>query len=145
MDDWRELTAEWIGGGAFKSTGTNGAEVVIGSNEEIKGASPMELLLMAKAGCTGMDIASILAKKREPVKDIKIRVRALRAPEIPKVWTEIEVEYLVWGDVQPAALEQAISLSEEKYCSVGIMLGKAARLRSSYRIFPDGAPTELQD
>lgn len=137
MDDWRELTAEWIGGSAFKTAGTNGAEVVTGSNDMVKGASPMELLLMAKAGCTGMDIVSILEKKREPLKDIKIRVRALRAPEIPKIWTEIEVEYLVWGNVAPASLEQAIALSEEKYCSVGIMLGKAARVRSSYRIFSE--------
>lgn len=140
MDEWRELTADWIGGSAFKTKGTNGTEVVTGSNEMTKGASPMELLLIAKAGCTGMDIVSILEKKREPLKDIKIRVRALRAPEIPRVWTEIEVEYLVWGDVNPDALEQAIQLSEEKYCSVGIMLGKAAELRSSYKIFREENP-----
>ena len=89
-----------------------------------------------------MDIVSILEKKRESVKDIKIRLRALRATEIPKIWTDIEVEYLVWGDVSPEALEQAISLSEEKYCSVGIMLGKAARVRSSYRILKEGEAIE---
>ena len=142
MDNWRELTAEWIGGSAFKTIGTNGAEIITGSTEDVTGASPMELLLMAKAGCTGMDIVSILEKKRESVKDIKIRLRALRATEIPKIWTDIEVEYLVWGDVSPEALEQAISLSEEKYCSVGIMLGKAARVRSSYRILKEGEAIE---
>jgi putative redox protein len=89
-----------------------------------------------------MDIVSIMEKKRQPVKDIKIRVRALRAPEIPKIWTEIEVEYLVWGNVQAEALEQAIQLSEEKYCSVGIMLGKAAKVSSSYQIFQSGDAPE---
>jgi putative redox protein len=136
MENWRELTADWIGGSAFRTEASNGAEVIIGSNESIKGASPMEMLLMAKAGCTGIDIVNILDKKRQPVRDLRVRVRALRAHEYPKIWTEIEVEYLVWGNVEPSALEQAIHLSEEKYCSVGVMLGKAAKLRSSYQIFP---------
>ena len=135
-ETWREITTEWIGGSAFKTAGSNGVEVQMGSNEAGKGVSPMEMLLMAKAGCTGMDIVSILEKKRQPLKDFKVVVRALRAPDFPMIWTEIEVEYLVWGDVEPQALEQAIHLSEDKYCSVGIMLGKAAKLRSSYKIFP---------
>ena len=134
MEEWRELSAAWIGGNAFQSAGSNGVQVVMGSNDEIKGVSPMEMLLMAKAGCTGMDIVSILQKKRQPLIDLKVNVRALRAVELPKVWTVIEVEYVVTGNVDVEALEQAISLSEEKYCSVGIMLGKAAELRTSYRI-----------
>lgn len=135
MDDWRELTANWIGGTAFRIAGSNGVELQMGSTDEHKGVSPMEMLLMAKAGCTGMDIAAILEKKRQPLIDLKINVRGLRASDFPKVWTVIEVEYLVWGNVEPEALEQAISLSEEKYCSVGIMLGKAAEVRTSYKIF----------
>ena len=135
-DNWREITTEWIGGSVFKTAGSNGVELQMGSNETSKGVSPMEMLLMAKAGCTGMDIVSILEKKRQPLKDFKLVVRGLRAPDFPMIWTEIEVEYLVWGDVDPKALEQAIQLSEEKYCSVGIMLGKSAKLRSSYKILP---------
>ncbi len=135
MDEWREISADWIGGTAFHSAGSNGVDLQMGSNGEAKGVSPMEMLLMAKAGCTGMDIVSILEKKRQPLQDLKVKIRALRAPEIPKIWTVIEVEYQVWGTVDPEALEQAIELSEEKYCSVGIMLGKAAELRSSYKIF----------
>jgi putative redox protein len=133
-ETWREITADWIGGGAFKTAGTNGVSLQMGSLEGQPGVSPMEMLLMAKAGCTGMDIASILEKKRQPLKDLKVKVRALRAADYPMIWTVIEVEYIIWGDVDPKALEQAIHLSEEKYCSVGIMLGKAAELRSSYRI-----------
>jgi putative redox protein len=108
----------------------------MGAASEQKGVSPMEMLLMAKAGCTGMDIVSILEKKRQPLKDFKVNVRGVRAPEPPRIWTHIEVEYLVWGEIQPEALEQAISLSEEKYCSVGVMLSKAAEIKSSYKIFP---------
>jgi len=135
VDDWRELTANWIGGSAFTIAGTNGAEIQMGSTNESKGSSPMEMLLMAKAGCTGMDIVAILEKKRQPLVDLKINVKGLRAPDFPRIWTVIEVEYLVWGNVKPEALEHAIALSEEKYCSVGIMLGKAAELKTSYKIF----------
>lgn len=134
-ENWREITVDWIGGSAFSTAGTNGCELQMGSTETQKGVSPMEMLLMAKAGCAGMDIVSILEKKRQPLKDFKMLVRGLRAPDYPMIWTVIEVEYLVWGDVDPKALEQAIQLSEEKYCSVGIMLGRAAELRSSYKIF----------
>lgn len=136
MEDWRELSAAWIGGNAFQSAGSNGVELVMGSNDEVKGVSPMEMLLMAKAGCTGIDIVSILQKMRQPLVDLKVNVRALRATELPKVWTVIEVEYVVTGNVEVDALEHAISLSEEKYCSVGIMLGKAAELKTSYKIIP---------
>jgi len=137
MAEWREISADWIGETAFKTAGSNGVELQMGTLGEQKGVSPMEMLLMAKAGCTGMDIASILEKKRQPLKDLKVKVRALRAEDYPKIWTVIEVEYQVWGNVEPKALEDAIHLSEEKYCSVGIMLGKAAELRSSYKIFPE--------
>lgn len=139
-DKWREITTTWVGGSAFKTAGSNDIELQMGDNEAGKGVSPMEMLLMAKAGCTGMDIVSILEKKRQPLKDFKLVVRGLRASDFPMIWTEIEVEYLVWGDVDPKALEQAIHLSEDKYCSVGIMLGKSARLRSSYKIYPVDQP-----
>lgn len=136
MADWREITTEWMGGSSFKTAGTSGVEVIMGSGGEQKGVSPMEMLLMAIAGCTGMDIVSILEKKRQKMQDFKINVRGVRAPEPPRVWTHMEVEYLVWGDVEPEALGQAIKLSEEKYCSVGVMLGKSAEISHTYKIFP---------
>ena len=138
-ENWREITTDWKGGSVFVTTGSNGVELQMGSRENQKGVSPMEMLLMAIAGCTGMDIISILEKKRQPIQDFKLVVRGLRAPDFPMIWTEIEVEYQVWGDVDPKALEQAIQLSEDKYCSVGIMLGKAAKVRSTYKISPIGS------
>jgi putative redox protein len=103
------------------------------------GISPMELLLAGLAGCTGMDIASILSKQRQPFVDLKVQVRGKRASDYPLVYTELEVTYLLWGDgLDLNAVERAIQLSEEKYCSVGLMLSKAAPVRTSYRILKPG-------
>lgn len=102
---------------------------------------PMQLLLAALGGCTGMDIVSILRKKRVDLADFKVKVSAERAQEYPMVWKDIEVTYLLWGEnLKVKDVEQAIELSEEKYCSVGIMLGKSAAIKSTYRILKPGEP-----
>jgi putative redox protein len=138
---WREITTEWRGGMNFVSRNASGGTVELGvpGSEEAgsQAISPMELMLIGLAGCTGMDVVSILEKKRQPPQAFSVRVRGLRADDPPRVYTEIEVEYLLWGEnLQPEAVEQAIHLSEEKYCSVGAMLGKTAQIRSTYRILP---------
>lgn len=100
----------------------------------------MELVLAGLAGCTGIDIASILKKKNEEVNAMKILVRSRMADEYPIVYEEIHVTYVIWGrNVKPASVEQAIRLSEDKYCSVGIMLSKAVPIISHYQIL---GPTE---
>jgi putative redox protein len=102
---------------------------------------PMGLLLAALGGCTGMDIASILAKKRVDLTGLEVRVSADRTEEYPKVWKDIEVVYIVRGnDIQAKDVERAIALSEEKYCSVSSMLGKAASIKSTYRILKPDEP-----
>ena len=99
----------------------------------------MELVLVGLAGCTASDVVSILQKKRQPLQALKIEVRGKRAADFPKVYTEIEVKYLLWGDgLNANDVEKAITLSEEKYCSVGAMLRAAAAVRSSYQIFAVG-------
>jgi putative redox protein len=141
-DVWREIEAEWLGGGAFTGRNASGGTVQIGKLNDKPGVSPMELILVGLAGCTGMDIADILQKKREPLKALKVRVRGKRAEDFPKIYKEIEVTYLVWGDgINPEAVEQAIRLSEEKYCSVSLMLRPVADIRTAYRIF---SPDELE-
>ena len=106
------------------------------------GTWPMELLLLGVAGCTGMDIVHILGKKRIILDQFKVRVRGKRADSYPKVYTEIEIEYLFWADdLAPKAVEQAIELSEGKYCSASAMMAKSAEIRSSYRILPPGEET----
>lgn len=137
---WREVAAEWQGDIAFVGKNAAGVAVQMGTLGEQPGISPMEMLLLGVAGCTGMDIASILAKKRQPVDALKVKVRGKRAETFPMVYKEIEVLYLVWGDgIDPKAVEQAIQLSEEKYCSASVMMRATAEMRSSYQILPVGA------
>ena len=140
MDNpWREVIAEWKGETSFIGRNPVGGTVQMGKIDDRPGISPMELLLAGLAGCTGMDIASILTKQRQPFVDLRVQVRGKRASDYPMVFTEMEVTYLLWGEgLDPKAVERAIQLSEKKYCSVGIMLGKVASIRSSCRILKPG-------
>ncbi len=99
------------------------------------GFRPMELLLVGLAGCTGMDVISILRKKRQQVTAYEVHVVGIRAESHPMVFVEITVEYIITGyQVQPEAVARAIQLSKERYCGAGAMLGKVARLTHTFRI-----------
>lgn len=139
-DNWKEVVAEWQGEDAFIGRNPSGVSVQIGTLEGRPGIGPMEMLLLGVAGCTGMDITSILRKQRQPLQDFQVRVRGLRAATYPKVYTEIEVTYLLWGEgINPKSVEQAIQLSEDKYCSASIMMmASGAKFNSSYRILSPG-------
>ncbi len=105
------------------------------------GFRPMEMLLVSLAGCTGMDVISILRKKRQQVTAYEVHVQGVRAEDHPMVFVEISVEYIVTGHkIQPEAVARAIQLSEERYCPAGAMLGKVARLTHTFRIL-DAAET----
>jgi putative redox protein len=134
-DQWREIEAEWKGGDAFIGSNPIGGIVQMGRLNDIPGISPMELILVGLAGCTGVDIVDILHKKREPLKALKVKVRGKKAEDFPKIYTEIEVTYLIWGEgIDPKSVERAIQLSEDKYCSVSAMLRQSAQIRTSYQI-----------
>lgn len=136
-DNWKEVTATWQGDLNFFGESAKGGTVQIGPMEESIG--PMQLLLVGLAGCTGIDIVSILKKKKVCPTEFKVKVRGKRAEKFPMVYTDIEVEYLLWGDdLKVRDVEQAIKLSEHKYCSVSIMLGKTAEISSTYKIFKPG-------
>jgi putative redox protein len=95
----------------------------------------MELVLIGMAGCTAYDVVSILAKKRQAVTGLEVRSQAERAEEPPRVFTDIEIEYIVRGkNISPKAVEDAIRLSKDKYCSASIMLGATATISTRYRI-----------
>jgi putative redox protein len=99
------------------------------------GFRPMELLLVGLAGCTGMDVISILRKKREPVTGYEVHVVGVRAEDHPMVFVEINVVHIVTGhQIQPEAVARAIQLSEERYCGAGAMLGKVAHVTHTFRI-----------
>ena len=106
----------------------------VGGGEDL-GFRPMELLLVGLAGCTGMDVISILRKQRQQVTGYEVRVLGVRAEEHPMVFVEITVEHVVTGhQIQPEAVARAIALSEERYCGAGAMLGKVAHLTHTSRI-----------
>ncbi len=134
MNDWLEINSIWQGGAAFLGNNPDGAQVQIGKLENQSGVSPMEVVLLALAGCSGSDVLMILEKKRLTVKDLKVNVRGKRAENPPRVYTEIEMEYILTGDLPEKDVEQAIRLSQEKYCSVGVMLEKSAKITTSFHI-----------
>jgi putative redox protein len=138
-EKWTKIETVWKGGLNFIAENQAGGQVQMGTIQEKPGVGPMQLLLAGLAGCTGMDIVSILEKKKIILNDFKINVEAKRAETYPMIWTDIKVTYLLWGDcIKTKDVEQAIQLSEEKYCSVSIMLGKSARISSDYKILqPD--------
>jgi putative redox protein len=96
--------------------------------------SPMELLLMSLGGCTAMDVLAILNKKRLEPEDFKVEVEGKRRDTFPKIYTEIKVKYIVKGDIPEKALEHAIKLSMEKYCSVTAMLKASSKVEWEYEI-----------
>ncbi len=99
------------------------------------GPQPHLLLLQAMAGCTAMDVISILRKKRQQVSGLKVEVQGVRADQHPKVYTQIDVLYRVWGkSVDSQAVERAIELSRTRYCPVIAMLGKVAEIHTRYDI-----------
>ncbi|HIE57741.1 MAG TPA: OsmC family peroxiredoxin [Anaerolineales bacterium] len=126
----------------FIGQNTRGGTVQMGEIDGQPGIAPMEMLLLGLAGCTGVDVAHILRKKRAHLDDLEITVRAWRADQHPKVYVEIEIQYLLWGDLKPKDVEQAIQLSEEKYCSASAMLGKTAKIHSTYKILPPEERTQ---
>jgi putative redox protein len=126
---------------AFYAENAAGGKIQMSNLDGTPAVGPMQLLLAALGGCTGMDIVSILKKKRVELADFQVKVSAERAQDYPMVWKDIEVTYLLWGDnLKEKDILQAIELSEQKYCSVGIMLGKAATIKSTYRILKPGEP-----
>ena len=126
-DGWTEITANWKENMTFIGKNMAGGTVQMGTLDGKPGVGPMQLLLVGLAGCTGVDIVGILQKKRIHFTDMMVKVRAKRASDYPMIWTDIHTTYLVWGeDINPKDVEKAILLSEEKYCSVSIMLGKSA-------------------
>jgi len=97
--------------------------------------SPKELVLLGLGGCTGMDIASILKKKRARISEFEIHIAAEEADDFPRIFTKIHIEYVFHGEnIRPNDVEHAIKLSQTKYCSVTAMLRASAVVSHSYRI-----------
>ena len=119
--------ATWLEKKKFSGVSDSGHTIIV-DGEKAAGNSPMELILIGLCGCTGFDVASVLEKKREPFTSLEVRAEAERAPDPPSVYTQIKLIYRVGGKVSRKAVEDAIRLSKEKYCSVSAMLAKTAKI-----------------
>jgi putative redox protein len=122
-----EAKAMWTDNQRFLGQASSSHGIVIDGASKT-GSSPMELVLIALCGCTGYDVVSILGKKREPFTSVEVRAEAERAATPPTVYTEIRLVYRVGGNVSHKAVEDAVRLSEEKYCSVAAMLQKTVKI-----------------
>ncbi|MBN1373531.1 MAG: OsmC family protein [Anaerolineaceae bacterium] len=128
-----DAKAIWKQGMSFDGTADSGFTIRMGASAEFGGADdgmrPMELVLVGLAGCTAMDVISILQKKRQEVTGFEVRAHADRATDHPKVFTHVVLEFVVTGkNIDRAAVERAVELSETKYCSAQAMLSKAVEI-----------------
>ena len=123
---------QWTGNMNFLGKTETGAVVAMGPSpgpgEPADAASPMDLVLLGLGGCQCMDIAWILDKKRIVFDKLWVELEAEKAEDYPRVYTKIHMKFIAVGDVPQKALEQAVELSHEKYCSVGIMLGHSVEI-----------------
>ena len=139
-----KVTVKWLDGVSFVGESESGHAVVLDGPPDAGGRNigmrPMEMLLIGMAGCSAFDVVSILQKGRHPVRDCRVEVSAERAAEIPKVFTQIHVHFVVSGaNLKPAQVARAVQLSAEKYCSASIMLGQVATLTHDFEVIDDSA------
>ena len=137
-----ECKIDWTGphnGMSFVAETGSGHSVVMDGAPEGGGRDiaprPMEMVLLGAGGCTAYDVVLILKKSRQHVEGCQVKVKAERAPEAPKVFTQIHFHFIISGRaLQKAAVERAIALSHDKYCSATKMLGATAQLTHSFEI-----------
>lgn len=134
-----EATVRWEGGMRFGGAAESGGTITLDARPEHggtgQGPSPMETVLLALAGCTGMDVVSILGKMRAPLGGLEIRVSGERADNHPRVFTKVRLEYIFRGEgLRSEQAGHAVQLSQDKYCSVSAMLRATAELTYTWRI-----------
>ena len=137
-----KATVIYTGGMQFVASADSGHAVVMDSDPDVggnnTGSRPMELLLMGIGGCSGMDIISILKKKKQALTGLEANVSGTMADDYPHKYTEITIEYVVRGKgISEEAVKRAVQLSMDKYCSVKATLEGSAKINFSYRIIED--------
>jgi putative redox protein len=121
-------TVHWTDHDRYVGDATSRHSIVMDTASEKTANSPMELVLLGLCGCTASDVIGILRKKREPFTGLEVLAAAERADGYPAVYTSIHLTYRVRGEVTHKAMEDAVRLSKEKYCSVSAMLEKTAKI-----------------
>jgi putative redox protein len=137
-----EAKVDWKGRLTFTGTADSGFSVPLGAKAAVGGDDdgfrPMELIALGLAGCTAMDVMSILRKKRQDVTDFEVQVHVERAQEHPKVFTETEIEYFITGHgVDETAVLRAIGLSANRYCPAQAMFNQVMTIELKYHIYND--------
>ena len=132
----------WSNGMSFTGRADTGFNVPLGTDPSVGGANdgfrPLELMAVSLAGCTAMDVMSILKKKQQKVTEFEVRVHADQKNDHPHVFTDAVLTYIVTGtDVDEAALTRAIELSATKYCPAQTMLSRAFPIKMEYEIIED--------
>ena len=130
---------KWLDHMTFVGESGSGHAVVMDGAPEHGGRDlgirPMEMLLLGVGGCTAFDVISILRKSRQAVVDCEVLVDSERAEKVPKIFTSIHIHFIVSGNnLDPAKVENAVSLSADKYCSASKMLEKAAEITHDFEI-----------
>jgi putative redox protein len=129
---------EWKNDMLFEGTTPNGHKVLMDTIKEHGGndsaAAPMQLVLIALGGCTGMDVIAILRKMKDLPKSFYMEIDSERAPEHPKVYKKTRIKYVFVGDVKEENVKRAIELSQTKYCSVSAILRGVGEVEYSYEI-----------
>jgi putative redox protein len=133
------VDVRWVEGYTFIASNQDGYSVImdapVAEGDVPRSISPAQMLLCALGACTGIDVVSILKKMRQEVAGLRVEVTGDRTPRYPKYFKEIHVKYIVKGKgIDEAALEKAISLSHEKYCTVSLTVDGKAKMSSSYEI-----------
>jgi putative redox protein len=134
-----EAKVTYVDGLQFLGEAASGHVIVMDGDKEVggrnTGARPMELLLIGLGGCSGMDIVSILKKKKQEINGVEIKVKGAKAENYPKKFTDIDIEFTVRGrNISNDAVKRAVELSMEKYCSVKAMLEGSAKITWSYKM-----------
>ncbi|MBN1219297.1 MAG: OsmC family protein [Anaerolineae bacterium] len=128
----KQVSARWTGAGLhYIGTDSKGNNISMGGDHTVPG----ELLLISAAGCMGMDVVSVLQKKRQAVTGIEIQVTGHQPDDYPQPFQIVELAFTVKGEnVDPHAVERAIELSRDKYCIVGQTLKNVVELKTTYTI-----------
>jgi putative redox protein len=131
-----EASLSWTDNERYVAEATSRHSIVLDTAKEKSANSPMELVLIALCGCTASDVVGILRKKREPFTALEVHAKGDRADGYPAVFTSIHLTYKVRGQVSKKAMEDAVRLSKEKYCSVSAMLEKTAKITYTIEHLP---------
>ncbi len=130
-----QARVKWVEGLTFLGESASGHQVLMDGNSGDKAPSPMEMVLMAAGSCSAIDVVSILQKGRYSVTNCEVTLTSERREEPPRMFTRINLHFIVTGpDLKDSAVARAVDLSAEKYCSVALMLGKAADITHSYEV-----------